>query len=240
MLGDREGALALYRQAIETEPDPGEAALRAAALLRQAGRGKEALDAAERGLARGSRRATLWAVAGDLAREAGDAPRAMVHYIRALQAAPELSEVWHALARTAFSAPGLVTDQAELKTLAGRAGNVPAAHLVVGLLELTSGRLAAAQASLRKAREMDAADPDIAYFLGVAHLESGDLAAADAVLEPLAASRQDLFQVQRALGLVREKQGRRQEAVTLLRRALVLKPEDPVSRDALARLGAPP
>ena len=57
------------------------------------------------------------------------------------------------------------------------------------------------------------------------------------VLAPLATLRPEMFQAQRALALLRERQGRKEEAVTLLRRALALRPDDGPSREALARLG---
>ena len=236
-LGDEAGAIALYRRAAEREPDPSDAALRAGVMLQKAGRTEEARAVVAAALGRGARRGALFELAGDLAAGAGDTARAVDSYREALRREPGRSGAWASLARTAFASPAGPSDATELRALAERAGDVAGAKLVLGLLAYLDGRPADAVEPLRRARALAPADPDVAYFLGLALMDSGDAAGAEAVLAPLAAERADMFQAQRALGLLREKQGRREEAIALLRRALAMKPADGAAREALARLG---
>jgi arylsulfatase A-like enzyme/thioredoxin-like negative regulator of GroEL len=239
-MGDPEGALALYRQAIDREPDPHDSALRAVLLLRELGRGGEALELVDRVLGQAGRSAALEELAGDLARDAGDPARASRYYLRAIRSDPGIDSAWRSLARVAFTGPGMIEDPGEFAALAGDAGDLAGAKLALGLLELTGGRPERAVEPLRRGLELQPDDPDTAYFLGLALAESGDLAGAEAVLMPLVASRREMYQARRALALVRERQGRREEAISLLEEALAIRPGDAGSRAALDRLRAGP
>jgi len=155
-VGDLDGAERHYRHALELTEDPVEVGLELGRFLARR-RGDLAASRAVLGEVLGEHpeAAALHHAAGMVAAAAGDEPQALVSLERAVELAPEHFEYRDQLAR-ALLITGAVEDGLEvLREGARRFPERAPEQTALGLACLSAGRLAEAEAALRRAIELD-------------------------------------------------------------------------------------
>ena len=137
---------------------------------------------------------------------------------------------------TAFIRDGRMTEGQLVIDRILRNGDSAEARLLLGTAKLTAKDYPAALADLKKAVELNPNLPDANTYLGQALLGTGDSgAAADAFRKSLEANQND-FNANLFLAVLLKDDDKFDEAETLLKRALRVRPRDPLVRYQLATL----
>jgi tetratricopeptide (TPR) repeat protein len=108
-----------------------------------------------------------------------------------------------------------------------RNGDSAEAHLLLGMTKFQALEYPAAIADLTKAAEMNPDLPDVYSYLGQAQMESGDMTAARAAFEKELARNPNNFESNLRLAILLKEDGDYDRAHQLLKRALLVRPDDP-------------
>jgi tetratricopeptide (TPR) repeat protein len=110
-----------------------------------------------------------------------------------------------------------------------RNGDSAEAHLLLGMTKFQALEYPAAIADLTKAAEMNPDLPDVYSYLGQAQMESGDMTAARASFEKELARNPNEFESNLRLAILLKQDGDYDRAHQLLKRALLVRPDDPAA-----------
>jgi tetratricopeptide (TPR) repeat protein len=110
-----------------------------------------------------------------------------------------------------------------------RNGDSAEAHLLLGMTKFQALEYPAAIADLTKAAEMNPDLPDVYSYLGQAQMESGDMIAARASFEKELARNPNEFESNLRLAILLKQDGDYDRAHQLLKRALLVRPDDPAA-----------
>jgi len=110
-----------------------------------------------------------------------------------------------------------------------RNGDSAEAHLLLGMTKFQALEYPAAIADLTKAAEMNPDLPDVYSYLGQAQMASGDMTAARAAFEKELARNPNDFQSNLRLAVLLKDDGDYDRAHQLLKRALLVRPDDPAA-----------
>jgi tetratricopeptide (TPR) repeat protein len=110
-----------------------------------------------------------------------------------------------------------------------RNGDSAEAHLLLGMTKFQALEYPAAIADLTRAAEMNPDLPDVYSYLGQAQMESGDMTAARAAFEKELARNPNNFESNLRLAILLKEDGDYDRAHQLLKRALLVRPEDPAA-----------
>lgn len=110
-----------------------------------------------------------------------------------------------------------------------RNGDSAEAHLLLGMTKFQALEYPAAIADLTKAVEMNPDLPDVHSYLGQAQMESGDMTAARASFEKELARNPNEFESNLRLAILLKQDGDYDRAHQLLKRALLVRPDDPAA-----------
>lgn len=225
--GRREEALAFDRQAIARFPQSGAAWHNLAATLGDLGRGAEAVEAMNRGMALGLDGALSWGVMARAKLAAGDIAGAEAAYLETLRRAPARVETAAEYADLIWMARGdLAAAQAVLDRSAHAGG--PPAPLLLSKAKLyeAAGQGEAGARLLAMAAERLPDDPAILLAAAQSALEHDRLDEA----ERMAKAAERLFPdgpgVLNQLAIIYLAQGRPEDALAVARRGLDVAPED--------------
>jgi tetratricopeptide (TPR) repeat protein len=105
----------------------------------------------------------------------------------------------------------------------------------LGMAQAHSGRFDAAIETLQHAFEMDKTNFEAAFNLGVAYIQKRDLARAAGAFEESVKANPEFARGYRALGDTLVYQGKVDEAIVDLRKAVQLTPDDPQVHESLAK-----
>jgi tetratricopeptide (TPR) repeat protein len=110
-----------------------------------------------------------------------------------------------------------------------RNGDSAEAHLMLGMARFEALEYPAAIADLNKAVELNPDLPDIYSYLGRAEMASGDMAAARTAFENELARNPNDFESNLRLAVLLKEDGDYDRAHQLLKRALLVRPDDPAA-----------
>lgn len=110
-----------------------------------------------------------------------------------------------------------------------RNGDSAEAHLLLGMTKFQALEYPAAIADLTKAAEMNPDLPDVYSYLGQAQMESGDMTAARVSFEKELARNPNEFESNLRLAILLKQDGDYDRAHQLLKRALLVRPDDPAA-----------
>jgi tetratricopeptide (TPR) repeat protein len=110
-----------------------------------------------------------------------------------------------------------------------RNGDSAEAHLLLGMTKFQALEYPAAIADLTKAAEMNPDLPDVYSYLGQAQMESGDMTAARTSFENELTRNPNEFEANLRLAILLKQDGDYDRAHQLLKRALLVRPDDPAA-----------
>jgi len=237
--GDAEGAIALYRLALEKDPDYVANAIRIATIYRQQGKLQDSLEQARRILDRFPNDLPALRLAADVERQLGKIEAAEDLWERALEVAPDDILSLSSLGRLRFDARRFDEARPLFERVSLRAPENPEALRYLGGIALAQRRYPQALELLRRAQSL-APDDEVASLIGLALMGTGDLAGAERQLLALVEQRPNSPDGHRSLAMVHLRQGRREAAVGSLLRTLSLNPNDRAAQRLLKEAGAGP
>ena len=240
--GDYPKAIALYQGALVRTPNDPALASNYALVLEKAGRHADAAAAFERAAALSPKdsRATLYA--GLLYHEAGNDAKAVPNLKSALAlGTTEKFSAYSALAEAASAAkdvPGAV----QYYTLAGQAKPDDfSTQANIGILQQNAGNKPEAEAAYRKALALKADSPktraNIESNLGLLLISENKLDDAATTLAQAGQDDSTSVSIQDNLGVVYEKQGKKDLALAAYNKALSINPNNGLAKNGLSRLG---
>jgi tetratricopeptide (TPR) repeat protein len=238
--GRTDEAIAAHREAAAAGGDGGANRLQAAVLLRRADRLAESTAEARGAGTAGPLAAEALRLIADNERDQGRPDQALVALQAAERAAPDDPTLLADLGRELMQAGRIPEARRISERLSAVAANLPDGPMLSGACDVAEGRPRDSLPKFERALAADPANADALYWMATAFLDAGDAARAEAPARRLVETKPESWLSHRTLGRVLLAQGRRAEAAVALRRALQLKPGDPVSAELLRNASAAP
>jgi tetratricopeptide (TPR) repeat protein len=234
-MGDREAAVTHARLYLAEEP--GDTAVRDVLVetLVALGRERDALRILQEILPE-DRDAVAWAAMGRIYLDLGENRRAREALVRADVDAPHRAETLGALLRLDIAEGRLPESLARIDAALARSPGEPALHRLAGIAALHDGRGADAEASFRRALELDPGDVESAVRLGRYYTESGRADEAVRLYRRTLETASDAAILHHRLGQAYEARGDRGPAIGSYEEASRRDPGFGPAKDDLARL----
>lgn len=229
-------AAAELRQALALDPAFIPARYYLAELYLELGRASRTKEEAEAALAQAPGAPQFLALLGEAERRLGHPARAAERAREALEAEPAFAQARYYLALALFDLGRRDEAVRELEAVAASGAAVVDVYLALGGAYLQTGRTAEARQALDRARQLDPVRPDVHIQLARVHRLDGRLKEADEALTRAMAvggtasaslyrDQQAEFDLELERGLLRLRQGRLDDGIASLRKALDMEPD---------------